>query len=243
MVTLNDYFETKDYSTGLIILAKHSKNRILLQNLTRRKNIPKLEHELKKIAETLGHQITSENEGTAKELKKEPNLDDRESNKKIDQAKNLVDRLEIVFTERKINLEDLPPELAARWQQNRDHYKTIRSLHEKLKLMHNAKAEDRRTLINQMTSMDEVIRKNWEKIDSYDPTSLKEPQTTISHKRLIANRTFIVRNLKKLAGLTDEVKIADLSKTIKERFFEVINAGESFSQDTLKELKRYGIES
>ena len=52
MVTLEEWSETsaKDYGVGLALLNKLSKNRILLQNLSRRKNQGKLEYELKKYA-------------------------------------------------------------------------------------------------------------------------------------------------------------------------------------------------
>lgn len=48
---LESWFLQRDYETGLIILAKFSKNRILLQNLNRKPFPEKLYSELKKLAE------------------------------------------------------------------------------------------------------------------------------------------------------------------------------------------------
>lgn len=51
---LQDWFETKDYGVGLAILGNHSKNRMMLQNLSRKPNPEKLEYELNKLAISLG---------------------------------------------------------------------------------------------------------------------------------------------------------------------------------------------
>lgn len=48
---LKDWFETKDYGVGLGLLGTHCKNRIMLQNLSRKPNPEKLEYELRKICE------------------------------------------------------------------------------------------------------------------------------------------------------------------------------------------------
>lgn len=44
--------ETGDYASGLTLLAKYSKNRILLQNLSRKPLPAKLEYELRKLSKT-----------------------------------------------------------------------------------------------------------------------------------------------------------------------------------------------
>lgn len=51
---LKVWFEEKDYGLGLAILGNHCKNRVLLQNLGRKKNPEKLEYELGKVAKEQG---------------------------------------------------------------------------------------------------------------------------------------------------------------------------------------------
>ena len=50
MVTIEQWFNgDKDYSTGVDIFRRYSKNRLLLESLTRKKNQSKLEYELIKL--------------------------------------------------------------------------------------------------------------------------------------------------------------------------------------------------
>ncbi len=94
-MTLQEWFDSEnDYALGISLLAKHSKNRILLQNLSRKHNPGKLEYELKKALdrekpkeETVQEkeekkEKVSKKEKTKKELKKlEEGADDIVSTK------------------------------------------------------------------------------------------------------------------------------------------------------------------
>lgn len=55
---LEDWFIEKDYGIGIALLGTLSKNRILIQNLSRKKNTEKLEYELRKIAKEKGIDLT-----------------------------------------------------------------------------------------------------------------------------------------------------------------------------------------
>ena len=53
MQTINEWLAgNRDYASGLALLAKYSKNRILLQNLSRKPLPAKLEYELRKLSKT-----------------------------------------------------------------------------------------------------------------------------------------------------------------------------------------------
>lgn len=58
-MTLQEWFEEKDYGLGLVLLGTHSRNRMLFQSLSRKKNPSKLEYELRKIAEYKGIDLTA----------------------------------------------------------------------------------------------------------------------------------------------------------------------------------------
>lgn len=62
-MTLQEWFDEKDYGIGLALFGQHSKNRILYQNLSRKQNPEKLEYELRKIAEHQGVDFTGNEEG------------------------------------------------------------------------------------------------------------------------------------------------------------------------------------
>lgn len=61
MATLKEWLESpkKDYGIGLALLTKYSKNRIMLQGLSRKPNPEKLEYELRKIAKEKGIDLTA----------------------------------------------------------------------------------------------------------------------------------------------------------------------------------------
>jgi|GEM_PF-1435319 len=324
MVKLDEWFKTKDYGIGLAILGQNSKNRILLQNLSRKPNPAKLEYELKKIAGRNGISLTPEApeenkgeagspetppedgtaEGTPGETKtdsspeqsgqegnenaggennpeeKEENSPDDVKEKKLaelesdaedivsdklsdleadaddlvtDKMKELekaADELvsgktKIIRNGKEISYDELPAEIKARWDQNRDDYKEIRALHEKLKLMEQATPEDRQPLTQRISDLDEQIRDNWEVIDSWQPgTGNGENETAspeIDHKRIQANRKYISTNLKKLQELTDSVKTAAIVTELQNRYDELKTAGETVAQETIDELTKAGV--
>ncbi len=292
--------EERDYGIGLAILGNHSKNRVLLQNLGRKKNPAKLEYELGKVAKLQGidWKYLGKVEETAVDEQAEPLPPVEESEGKeqvsteshsdqvIDQmnaekteqletdAEGIVDeklsdleagadnvvqeklselelmaeqvisgKLKIARDGKEISFNELSGEMKARWEQNRDSYKEIRVLHEKLKLMENATPEDRQPLTERIAKLDDLIRDNWKEIDAFvPPVPSAETAPAIDHKRMQANRKYISTNLKKLAEITDTVKKAKIVSELQLRFNEIKTAGETFAQDTLDELAKVGVE-
>lgn len=286
---LQDWFEEKDYGLGLAILGDNCKNRVLLQNLGRKKNPEKLEYELTKIAkeqgivfgkveettggepdgplppveETGGAEQTSEshsdqvveekleklNEEAGDIVNESINTIEEEAEGIVASTKNelelmadqvITGKLKIIREGKEVNFGDLSPEMKARWEQNRDAYKEIRVLHEKLKLMENATPEDRQPLTHRIGELDDKIRENWKEIDAWVPTANNET-SAIDHKRMQANRKYISTNLKKLAEITDPVKKAKIVTELQIRFNEVKSWGETFAPETIDELAKAGV--
>jgi predicted nuclease with TOPRIM domain len=234
MATITEWLETKDYATGVGLLAQYSKNRALLQSLGRRHMPEKLEYELRKIATAQGLKPAP----VAKKIQPVQRIKDQVIDKMNAEPKG--ERLKVIRNDREVLFDDLPRELQARWTQNRDNYKEIRSLHEKLKLMEKASPEDRQPLTMRISDMDDQIRENWKMIDAWDGTT-DTPAPVLDHKRINANRKFICTNIAKLNRIDDEVKRATIIQNLEDRYNELKNAGELFAFDTINDLTILGI--
>lgn len=245
MVTLKEWFESKDYGIGLALLAKNSRNRVLIQGLSRKNNPDKLEYMLRKEAILQGV-IIEEMIPKLPEPKLQTELMESHSDQVIDQmnAGNIVDLVKEGWTH-VLNPDDLPVSLRHRWQENTDFYKQIRSLHEKLKLMENATEADRMPLVKRISDMDDKIRTNWEVIDAYQPGQdlVVEPVKTveINHKRINANRKFISTNLKSLGNEKNAVKLELTKIKLQQRYDELKSVGEDLDPDTIDKLSKSGI--
>lgn len=209
----------RDYDEGLILLSKTSRNRILIQLLGRKELKDKLEYELQKV---IDRDVLLKVVKTQKV--KTPKVKTPKDDVPVIEKPG---KLRVIRGDNKINYDDLPDALQTRWDENTDAYKGSRSLHEKLKLMENAKAEDRKPLIGQIISLHNIIRANWEIIDAYDPTKKVESKEDkkINHKRIQANRKYISVNFKKLKEKPDN---KELKKRIQDRITELVKAGETF---------------
>lgn len=248
MVTLREWLqaEKKDYGIGLALLGKYSKNRVLLQNLSRKQNPAKVEYELNKAAKQLGIDIDDVEESKdlsgGKDTTVQPQKIEGTSRSHTSAD---MDKLIVIRSNQKVNYEDLPKEIQEKWDENRDGYKEIRATHEKLKLMEAAPAEDRVPLLARIDELDIAIRKNWDVIDAWQPGAepeVKKEAEAIDHKRINANRKYISTNAKKLAEETDQVKADKLRAKIQERVTELKVAGEEMNDKTREELKILGIE-
>lgn len=216
---------TDEYYQRLGLLGQFCKNRAMLQNLQRKPNPEKVEYELSKydksnIVKT--NIVKSQQPAASSQQPVTPPKVDHPQNGFIDQ---------------------LPPDLLMKWQQNTDFYKEIRAIHERLKLMEKATDADRQPLTEKIARMDDIIRANWQLIDGYDPNAPKpEPEQVqiIDHKRINSNRKFLSVNLKKLGELTGE-PLEDLRSKITRRTAELLQAGEQIHSKTIEELTKYGI--
>ncbi len=251
MKKLQEWFQKKDYETGLILLAKYSKNRNLLQNLHRKRYPAKLEHELKKFikvhhdVESIGIKIIQPKIDPVPKIppegiKKTVSVENSEIEKLPDNGKG---KLKILENDRKVIYDELPTELQRLWEQNRDAYKEIRSLHEKLKLMEKASPDTRQPLTVRIAELDDMIRINWEAIDRWVPgqgtevIKIKE----VNHKRINANRKYISINIKKLSDPANAKGYGETLKKVQARVDELLAAGEEISEKKAEELRKLGV--
>lgn len=241
MVTIEQWFDSKDYGIGLALLAGVCKNRVLLTNLGRKPNPGKLEYELTKYVkvESLKFKVQS------KPLPPiSPPSSLNESLPRDIGGSALASVEEGVV--RNDYPDNLPPHLKAKWHFNQDAYKEIRALHEKLKLMEKATQEDRQPLTERIASLDDKIRANWKEIDAWEPGAepTEEPvvkPVMVDHKRINANRKYISVNLKRLQETENIEKQIKIRAEVQTRYDEIKNCGEAFSSPMLKQLSEVGI--
>ena len=173
MQTINEWLAgNRDYASGLALLAKYSKNRILLQNLSRKPLPAKLEYELRKLSKTPEPPVVPPANilpETAPESVPAP-----------------------LTGKPRINPDDLPDHLRQLWQETAEKYRLARTLHEKLKLL--ADADQRAPLIGQLENYRKEIRTNEQ--------NQENSSVTVDEKRINANRKYLSEGKKTVTGLS-----------------------------------------
>lgn len=220
--------DLKNYYLRIELLKQHSRNRHLIEQLSRKPNPSKLEYEL-------GKYIKEEKHVPHKAVKKEAIQLAPVAPVKKEEPSG-VSRLKVIRNDREILYDELPRNLQITWDSTRDAYKEVRSLHEKLKLMENASPSDREPLITRITALEEQIRRGWASIDSYRPI-----EVTIDHRRITANRKFISVNLSKLRK-GSSIK-PDLQAELQKRYDELQANGIVMSITTTEELQKWGVKA
>lgn len=235
-----------DLEKGALLLLRFNKNRILYDNITKRKLFAKLKYEAGKTfalnCARLGVNPDS--------FKDDPTVEMEEQEKRF-QAIPSVEELEKTRGIR-ADHDALPENIRQLFTQNSELYLRMRKLHEALKTMDGAKACDRFPYVKEFLELDDVVVKNWEMYDAYKPENEtnadvdKEVTNTtqlIDAKRISANRKYISDNKEKLAKLLAEQspKAEELREKIQLRVSELLTAGAGISDDQLSELAKLGI--
>lgn len=243
IVPVKEWLENKeaDYNEGVGLLSKFSKNRMLIQSLSRKEWREKLVYELTKIL-----RVTTNPQSVA--AFKERNKEMEDAGEAIVNATALgvgVDRLLVMKEGKALLHEELPEELQPLHAYNLIAYKKARTLHEKLKLMVDKTDEERAPIVEDLNAIMDQIRENWDAIDAWlnDGTlpELKKGVVItgdkIDQKTVNAYRSYISKNKKALAS--DE-KDKYLDK-VQERVTALLKSGEPMGDDLLKELSDLGI--
>ena len=220
MQTINEWLAgNRDYASGLALLAKYSKNRILLQNLSRKPLPAKLEYELRKLSKTPEPPVVPPANilpETAPESVPAP-----------------------LTGKPRINPDDLPDHLRQLWQETAEKYRLARTLHEKLKLL--ADADQRAPLIGQLENYRKQIRTNWDVIDTWAKEQNQENSAvTVDEKRINANRKYLSEGKKAVTGLSGASRAKKL-EAMQRRINELLAAGEKFDPENQKELEELGM--
>ena len=250
MVTIEQWFDTKDYDTGYLLLCRYSKNRVLLQNLGKKKNPGKLEYELTKYVKVQSSKFKIQSKPLPP-ISPPSSLNESLPRDIGGSALDAAGKGVVTYPDTPAQVvvttdypDSLPPHLKAKWHFNQDSYKEIRALHEKLKLMEKATPEDRQPLTERIASLDDKIRANWEEIDGYTPGQQPEASSqppVIDHKRINANRKYISVNLKRLQETENVEKQIKIRAEVQTRYDEIKNCGEAFSSAIIKLLADAGV--
>lgn len=237
--------DEQDYDDGLLLLSRASRNRNMINMLSRKERPAKLRYELTKVADRLRakanykppeppeHLVITGKESMDEEL--QSIADGSEHNPKGG-------------TVRRYNPDELPEDLAKLWKQNKNDYHVLRAKHLQLQKMDDNTADERAPLVTEILQLDERIRKNWNTIDTRmngkgeDTETTKEPTEAalVDAKRIAANRKFISSNKGKLGKMEGEKKDI-LLKQLKQRITEIIVSGETFSEKQIESLKKLGL--
>ena len=229
-----------DLQKGATLLLQFNRNRILYDNITRRKLFSKLKYEadktVKLFSARLGINADSFEDDPAAEM---------EAQEKLFMAPPPVEEREKTLGIR-ADHDTLPDQIRQLYTQNSELYLRMRKLHEALKTMDGAKACDRYPYVKEFLELDNIDIKNWEKYDTYQPEKDDKTvtnKTNIDAKRISANRKYISDNKEKLAKLQAEQspKAEDLRSKIQLRVSELLTADAGISDDQLTELAKLGI--
>lgn len=243
-----------------VLLLKLNRNRILYENIVRRRNWDKLEYELKKQLVHLCDRVGIKPEELEPENKKELEPTGDITPEMEEKAGQVMLGLEAMESSGNATLglrddhDSLPEEIKILPEKNREIYPLMRKTHEQLKLMEGAKPCDRYPFVKELIRLDDALQANWIKYDTYSPGAeqpkdeKKEPSTTMDAKQVSAARKYLSTNKSKLAKLLAEKedpkaqeKAAELRNAMAERIKELTAAGESIAEKQLTELMELGV--
>lgn len=237
---------------GALLLLRFNKNRILYDNITKRKLFAKLKYEAQKTFDLYCARLGINTDS----FKDDPTVDIEAQEKRF-QAIPPIEELEKTRGIR-ADHDALPENIRQLFTQNSELYLRMRKLHEALKTMDGAKACDRFPYVKEFLELDDIVVKNWEMYDAYKPeneinadvdknaTVDKEVTNTtqvIDAKRISANRKYISDNKEKLAKLSAEhsPKAEVLRIKMQERVTELLTANAGISDEQLTDLAKLGI--
>ena len=254
----------KDFDAGFELFVRYSHNRALALQLARKRRLSKLEYELEKIA--------------AREFIKEsrvwpiaPVMKAADRNQEHQETESFVEETgkRLVVTDEIISYEDLPEEMKKLYDENRETYKLMRAVHEKMKQA--LKDGERAELREELVKMDDKIAANWKVLDEWfaksqeedtgddegnDEGSIesredlpaeetpvepeKKPAAIDVAKDLNACRSYLSRNLGKLARLEGKKREVLMAK-IAERVATLQKHNAEISEATRAELVKLGM--
>lgn len=229
--------DKQDVAAGAMLLLQINRNRILYNNILRnpQKLKSKLEYELRKHLKyrldglTL-QQVVAMDKKVTKEV-----------------AKTVKEN---ALKGRRADHDQLPPEIQQLFFEGHDLMVTMRSIHEKLKLMNSDKPCERYTFLKELLAVHDKYRDCYNRYDAYDvnnPTAETESEEVEADtvKAIATYRGYITTNIQKLQKLVEDGKTSAaerLRDKMQARFDECKKLNVQFSEGTLIQLKSLGIE-
>lgn len=235
---LNAMPDKQDVAAGALLLLQVNRNRILYQNILRKPEQlkEKLIYELQKhLKYRLDGLTLQQVVAMDKKVTKEVTETIQQSQLKGQRADH----------------QNLPPEIQQLFFQAHDYMVTMRSIHEKLKLMNADKPCERYTFLKELLTVHDKYRDCYNRYDAYDvnnPEPAQQPKEEIeadTAKAYATYRGYVVTNIKKLKELIDDGKTSKadrLREKMQSRFDECRRLDMAFSDETLTQLYELGIE-
>lgn len=233
---LNTDPEERNLEVGAELMLQGNRNRILRDNVLRKRNFEKVEYELTKII------------GTARVIEEKIDLP------KLDQSaaileKSLKDSEEKgEFKGLRPDHDTLPESIKQIPGKNLERYHTMRSLFERIKILSEDghAPEERIPFLKELFQHEEILIADWAAYDDYT-VGTKEPAKDlkpIDAKRIMANRKYLSENKKKYPTLIENGKPDNAAKLLAEmqkRCDELTNADQTFDPGQLEELRSIGL--
>lgn len=220
--------DERNLEAGATLLLQITRNRVLHQNVVRRKNFEKIEYVLKKYMNE--HKIEIPQADAAG--------DDREDE---DPSSENLKTLTVEMRGKRKDHDSLPEAIQMIFVGNTEKYHMMRSIHEKLKLMSKDDKfsdEDRKPHLDELVKLDKDIRDAWEKYDNFKAEEAPASSTTISALDVQAvqkHRTYISRTAK-MTEVNDKVKAECLK-----RYNELVADGQKVDQKIVDRLVELGV--
>ena len=234
--------QEKDFQKGLDLLTKYSRNRCVINQVERKKNLPLLVYQVAKIIGV--HLLPAGSPDIqVRELhvvKKDGATSDKKDGK-TDSTSDLLGEIETKFG--KIDRKTLPENLQLIHDHISEAYKFQRTYHEKMKL---AETDMQRGELRAMViEYDDIIAKGWNAIDTFlkegnAPAATSEKTTLDISRDINAARSYITKNLNALATLPEKKKVSRISE-IKKRVDVLITLKAPVKKETFNALLQSGI--
>lgn len=230
--------EARSIEEGAMLLLRMNGNRMLHQNILRRKNWDKLEYELKK---HLKYRIDGL---TLQEVQ-------RMNVTVMPKAASTIkaEEAEATHKGKRADHDQLPADIQQLYDRNGELFPKIKATYNTLLQMESAEPCDRYEHLKVLAELDREYRANWNRYDSYvivpsvegDAQQTAAAVSAVTAKEIAAARKYLSEGKKKLDTLTDEAKRTALIDKMQQRVTLILSAGEKFDSDYQKELEALGL--
>jgi len=235
--------EEKDFDAGFELFVRFGHNRAVAMFLARKRKLSKLEYELQKICERPF--IKEAPVMPIKPVQQVLTVAKAKANGTHEAEVKLADQGKaLAVADNTINYDDLPDEMKKLYDYNRESYKKMRALHEKMKLAEtdDDRAEHRSALVY----LDEKVSENWKVIDDYltgknqEATEQQATDAAEIAKEINAARSYLSRNVRGYAKLKGD-KREKMFDNLKERVDVLKKHKAEIKKETREELFKIGL--
>lgn len=237
--------EDRSLSQGAELLLRLNRNRYMHTQIVAKRNISKLEYELKKHLRIRLEGLTVQQVATM-ERKALPLIRETLSKGAPQCTAGDEKETQAQLRGKRPDHETLPEHIKAIYARNGEVYFKMKSLFHTLKQMANAMPCDRHELLTQLVELDKEYRAKWNAYDSWSADSenscTRQPdiEDGATARLILAARKYLSLNKPRLASAQGEA--ADRLRTkMQERVALLLKAGQSFDSTFQRELESLGL--